>query len=446
MKGKFSILVISLLISFFLFTITVNAVPNLCSWQGYANISGTIVDSRHNVAVHNGTRVVNATIFSGGQYVADVESATGANVTFKICGVDAAQGAQSFSCGTSRVILNISATAAANGASCTYSCGCTGGYCCSGATEYNGTGTGTCQSSVCTAPTTTTTTTTTTGGGGTVTPSPSVSGPAPAKPAEEKPKPVEVPVTPVEEVVTEEKVVSEVLQGVTAEDLGITELTSEKVEVVRTGVGEATISADASQVVANIDSVLPEAVEEKAKQTLNEVRETVSVGTSSPVVVSSSVQTFEVTSKETGKKSTVSKVNLKVEAKEQELEDVKVVETIPKSVAASVTEVIFTGEKPEVLQADPIVKWEFDIIPLGQSKDLSYLVKKKLEKITIQTIAVAKAITPPLVIEVPVEKPSLLPIEVIIIIIVIISIAAYIFGRRRHLIRELLKNFGVIKR
>ncbi len=57
----------------------------------------------------------------------------------------------------------------ADGASCSFSCACSGGYCCSGAAQYSsGEGTGTCQASACTAPTTTTTGSTG-GAGGTTT-------------------------------------------------------------------------------------------------------------------------------------------------------------------------------------------------------------------------------------------------------------------------------------
>jgi len=55
--------------------------------------------------------------------------------------------------------LNLSMSKLAAGSSCTYSRGCSGGYCCSGATEYtDGSGTGTCQASACSAAST--------GGGG----------------------------------------------------------------------------------------------------------------------------------------------------------------------------------------------------------------------------------------------------------------------------------------
>ena len=142
---------------------------NLCRWQGYANISNTSVSTSNYITVHNGTKTYNATIYSGGFYIADVEApSTGVTISFKICGIDAIQGGQAWSCpATDYNTLNLSVVALSNGASCTYSCACSGGYCCSGATEYTaGTGTGTCQATACAAATTTTTAAPSPGGGG----------------------------------------------------------------------------------------------------------------------------------------------------------------------------------------------------------------------------------------------------------------------------------------
>jgi PGF-pre-PGF domain-containing protein len=145
---------------------------NLCRWQGYANISNTSIDTNDRITVHNGTKVYNATLYSTGFYIADVQAnTTDVTISFKICGVDAIQGGQAWSCPASDFnTLNLSIVALSNGASCTHSCACSGGYCCSGATEYTaGTGTGTCQASACAAAATTTTLGGGGGGGGGVT-------------------------------------------------------------------------------------------------------------------------------------------------------------------------------------------------------------------------------------------------------------------------------------
>ncbi len=139
---------------------------NLCRWQGFANKSGTLINTTDYITIHNGTKVYNATLFITGMYTADVQTDnTSASIGFKICGVSVQQGAQAWSCPASDFnVLNISITSLADGAACSYSCACSGGYCCSGATQYTaGEGTGTCRASACVA---TTTATTSPGGGG----------------------------------------------------------------------------------------------------------------------------------------------------------------------------------------------------------------------------------------------------------------------------------------
>ena len=84
----------------------------------------------------------------GGYYLIHVPNPAGEQIYFKIDGVNASS-LQTWSVGNHNM-LNLSMNKSANGASCTYSRGCTGGYCCSGATEYtDGSGTGTCQATVC---------------------------------------------------------------------------------------------------------------------------------------------------------------------------------------------------------------------------------------------------------------------------------------------------------
>jgi len=154
--------------SFFLLASTTIAV-DLCSWRGYANKSGTLVNTTDYITVENAISGT-ATIFIDGRYTADVEGVPYSNITFKICGVSITQGQQNFTCPVNTLnTLNFSITSLSNGASCSYSCACSGAHCCSGATEYtSGGGTGTCQSSACAATTTTTSAGSGPGGGGTV--------------------------------------------------------------------------------------------------------------------------------------------------------------------------------------------------------------------------------------------------------------------------------------
>jgi len=142
---------------------------NLCRWQGYANKSGNAVNTSDYIKAYNGTKTYNATIFSDGFYIADVQAeSTDVTISFKICGVAADQGGQAWSCPASDYnTLNLSITALSDDVACSYSCACSGHYCCDGATEYtDGSGSGTCQSSACSAATTPTTAPGGGGGGG----------------------------------------------------------------------------------------------------------------------------------------------------------------------------------------------------------------------------------------------------------------------------------------
>ena len=148
-------------------------------WKGYVTInSSTAPDGTPIKSYVDGTAAESTTVGaveSGtGYYLIHVTGQSGQNVTFKVCGVSAYPTnttPQSWSVGPHPVgsspYFNLSITTLAAGSLCTYSCGCSGGYCCSGATEYtDGSGTGTCQSSACSAATTTPTTSPGGGGGG----------------------------------------------------------------------------------------------------------------------------------------------------------------------------------------------------------------------------------------------------------------------------------------
>jgi len=147
---------------FSLFSMAVFAVPG--TWRGNVYIDGENASAGVTVTgyvegVLKQTTLTGADEVPDYYYILNLVGASGEEVTFKIYGVDVLQSAQNWALGIHNLNLNI--TKLANGASCSYSAACTGGYCCSGATEYtDGSGTGTCQSSVCSAASTST------GGGG----------------------------------------------------------------------------------------------------------------------------------------------------------------------------------------------------------------------------------------------------------------------------------------
>lgn len=156
------------LVSLFLFSFVIAAnEPSVPpgTWKGYV-FNETAV-SNNSYLTPNGLPVsvfvngaasatYNVSIGYGGfagYYIVDVAGDGVSDVTFKVCGVNATQGAQAFASGPhptgASPYYNLTWNRSADSAACTYACGCSGGYCNSGV----------CASSA-------TTTTTTSGGGG----------------------------------------------------------------------------------------------------------------------------------------------------------------------------------------------------------------------------------------------------------------------------------------
>jgi len=223
--------------------------------------------------------------------------------------------------------------------------------------------------------------------------------------------------------VTETEKVKEILKSVKPEDFGVAEIKPENIEVTKTGVAEATTPTQAPILESIIEKVLPAATEAQAQQVLSEIKQSVSSGSSVPVSVSATLEVFEVKEKTTGQTSHVSKITLVLKP-DEDLKDVNIVEVIPKSVAASASDVTFLGEQPKVLQADPIVQWEFAEVKKDETKDLSYQVNKKIEVLETNTVAVAQAPEEP-------AKPSVI-LYIIIGVAIIGAIAvAYIFYMKK---------------
>jgi PGF-pre-PGF domain-containing protein len=139
------------------------------TWRGYAYMDGYVAANGTYITAHvdNSSSAAATTRIRGGEYALDVPQGyysldvdCTTKVNFKVCGIAVAIPSESCTAGPhyngTTPNFNLTVSKLTSG-SCTYSCGCSGGYCCSGATEYtDGSGTGTCQSSACTAATTTT--------------------------------------------------------------------------------------------------------------------------------------------------------------------------------------------------------------------------------------------------------------------------------------------------
>lgn len=227
-----------------------------------------------------------------------------------------------------------------------------------------------------------------------------VTAPKPTPTPTPTPAPTPTPsVTPPVEVVTvnvpvtDKETIQDVVIAIKPKDLGVETINIENIEVTKIGVAETSTSTQAPILEKVVDEAIKAATEEPAKQVLNEIKQAVSSGSSSYVSVSTMVEVFQVKEETTNKTAFASKITLTIKS-DKDLKDVNIVEVIPKSVAASISEVIFLGEQPKVLQADPVVQWEFAEVKKDETKDLSYQVSKKIEKLESQTVAVAEAPAP----------------------------------------------------
>ncbi|MBI3036456.1 hypothetical protein HYY73_01690 [Candidatus Woesearchaeota archaeon] len=194
---------------------------------------------------------------------------------------------------------------------------------------------------------------------------------------------------------------------------------------------------------------------EAAQQELGSIQQAVSSGGATTVQASGgsvkkTIEVVEATNKVTNDKVTVSVVKLSVQAPpDKELKNVEVVEVIPKLAASNVNQVTFKGEKPIVLEADPVVKWFFSQISKGQNKDLSYAINKDIRNIGTSTVAVqGRAEAAPPAVEVPpapevkkeekpaappAKKPTPLNTMILVVVVAVVVVAAWLFlkGRKK---------------
>jgi len=144
MIKKFVIPLFSLA-AFVLAVSVVLAVPG--TWAGYAHINNAVAANGTPVSavINNASALAANTSIRGpeyspdvsqGYYILQVEGADEDKVNFRICGVNVSIPSESWSVGPhyngTTPNFNLSISTLANGAACTYACGCTGGYCNSG--------------------------------------------------------------------------------------------------------------------------------------------------------------------------------------------------------------------------------------------------------------------------------------------------------------------------
>ncbi|MDD3976135.1 MAG: hypothetical protein PHN22_03165 [Candidatus ainarchaeum sp.] len=125
---------------------------------------------------------------------------------------------------------------------------------------------------------------------------------------------------------------------------------------------------------SNFDSIL-EKIEDSKKQEFNELKNRLNSNNNLRSTIN--IKEYEIVNPDTGEKSYSTKIELKLQALDN-LEEIEYVLVIPKEIAQDVLEIIFNIEPSEVLNADPVVKWNVDSLQKGEILDLSYFVKKEI--------------------------------------------------------------------
>ena len=101
--------------------------------------------------------------------------------------------------------------------------------------------------------------------------------------------------------------------------------------------------------------------------------------------IEKTLNVFEVTNPDNDMSTIVSKIIVSL-GSDVTLKDLSIIEEIPKSIAMHVDNLGFS-HKIEVLQADPIVKWDLGHISKDGVREVSYAVNAELDDIESKTVA-----------------------------------------------------------
>ena len=138
---------------------------------------------------------------------------------------------------------------------------------------------------------------------------------------------------------------------------------------------------------SNFDSIL-EKIDDSKKQEFIELKNR--LNSNSNLRSTINIREYEIINPDTGEKSYSTKIELKLQALDN-LEDVEYVLVIPKEIAQDVLEIIFNVSPSEVLNADPVVKWNIENLQKGEILDLSYFVKKEILIQDLEFISISGA-------------------------------------------------------
>ncbi len=103
------------------------------------------------------------------------------------------------------------------------------------------------------------------------------------------------------------------------------------------------------------------------------------------ITITKSAKVYKITNTANGESVLRAKVLLSVTSPGG-VYDVETMEVIPKSISDNTGNMGFV-ELPVILEADPIVKWNFDYVPEEQAKDYTYVTEKGMDNVDTTTIS-----------------------------------------------------------
>ncbi|PIN87928.1 hypothetical protein COV12_01295, partial [Candidatus Woesearchaeota archaeon CG10_big_fil_rev_8_21_14_0_10_32_24] len=162
------------------------------------------------------------------------------------------------------------------------------------------------------------------------------------------------------------------------------ELGTSKLNVIEEGKSSG-LSSDFSGLNLAINAI----TNAKGKTIIEEIQRTIEKKLLIKLDITKNLVTYRVEDPITNNAIFRSKIYLTFTAPE-DLTNVNIIEVIPKDITMYASTITFPNEQPQILEEDPVVQWHFDYLAAGETKELSYIVRKRVTEITSTTIGTAQ--------------------------------------------------------
>lgn len=186
-----------------------------------------------------------------------------------------------------------------------------------------------------------------------------------------------------EELVIEN--LEELLSTVTPSELGYDLLSIDKMQAEKTSNFLSTSKLDSGGLTSWIGVVKASSAQDYINELVNKLNN----DQADTLSVEHQVEVFKVKTIYANVKNYVfrSRVIIKVTSS-KDVTGVRILELVPKTVESSASQLIFTSNKPRVLEEDPLLEWSVPLIRQGETKSFSYYIKGSVSSDDFKTIAV----------------------------------------------------------